>query len=61
MLAGLYLIMFVKDALQEEVGIVVELCGAVWRNFQPEQGEDKYHSVKRLVIFKQQKSRYEDS
>lgn len=27
--------MFVKDALEEEVGIVVELCGAVWRDFQP--------------------------
>lgn len=29
--------MFVKDALEEEVGIVVELCGAVWRNFQPRE------------------------
>lgn len=32
---GLYLVMFVKDALEKEVGIVVELCGAIWRNFQP--------------------------
>lgn len=31
--------MFVKDALEEEVGIVVELCGAVWRNFQPRESE----------------------
>lgn len=31
--------MFVKDALQEEVGIMVELCGAVWRNFQPTEWE----------------------
>jgi len=27
--------MFVKDALEEEVGVVVELCGAVWRELQP--------------------------
>ena len=27
--------MFVKDALEEEVGIVVELRGAVDRDFQP--------------------------
>lgn len=31
--------MFVKDALEKEVGIVVELCGAVWRNFQPRECE----------------------
>lgn len=33
--------MFVKDALEKEVGIVVELCGAVWRNFQPRECETK--------------------
>lgn len=27
--------MFVKDTLEKEVGIVVELCSAVWRDFQP--------------------------
>ena len=37
--AGLYLVMFVEDALEEEVGIMVELCGAVWRNFQPRESE----------------------
>lgn len=31
--------MFVKDALEKEVGLVVELCGAVWRNFQPGESE----------------------
>ena len=31
--------MFVKDALEEEVGIMVELCGAVWRKFQPKDIE----------------------
>lgn len=30
-----YLVMFVKDALEEEVGVVVELGAGVWRNFQP--------------------------
>lgn len=27
--------MFVKDTLEEEVGIVIQLGGAVWRYFQP--------------------------
>lgn len=36
---GLYLIVFVKDALEEEVGIMVELSSAVWGNFQPREGE----------------------
>lgn len=31
--------MFVKDALEEEVGIMVELRGAIWRNFQPKKWE----------------------
>lgn len=30
-----YLVMFVKDALEEEVGVVVELGAGVRRNFQP--------------------------
>lgn len=33
--ARLYLVMFVKDALEKKVGLVVELCAAVWGNFQP--------------------------
>lgn len=32
---GFYLVMFVKDALEKEVGIVVELRGGAWRNLQP--------------------------
>lgn len=32
---GLYLVVFVKDALEKEVGGVVELCGGAWRDFQP--------------------------
>lgn len=31
--------MFVKNALEEEVGIVVELSGAARGNFQSEEGE----------------------
>lgn len=31
--------MFVKDALEEEVGIVIELRGAVWRKFQPRDSD----------------------
>jgi hypothetical protein len=27
--------MFVEDTLEEEVGIVIQLSGAVWRYFQP--------------------------
>lgn len=43
-----YLVMFVKDALQKEVGVVIGLSGAVWRNFQPEH-KGKYQ--KRAVTF----------
>ena len=31
--------MFVKDALEKEVGVVVELRGAVWRKFQPKNSK----------------------
>lgn len=31
-----HLVMFVKDTLEEEVSVVVELCGAVRRNLDPE-------------------------
>lgn len=37
--SGFYLVMFVKDTLEKEVGIMVELRGAVWRNLQPTQRE----------------------
>lgn len=37
--SGFYLVMFVKDTLEKEVGIMVELCGAVWRNLQPTHKE----------------------
>lgn len=34
--------MFVKDTLEEEVSIVVKLCGAVWGHLYPAiQGQTK--------------------
>lgn len=38
-----HLVMFVKDALKEEVGVVVELRGGARRNLQPEH-RDVLHS-----------------
>lgn len=35
--------MLIKDALEKKVGLVVELCGAVWGNFQPRGKYCKVH------------------
>ena len=40
-----YLIVLVEDALQEEVGVVVELCGCVRGHLQPGRRETGAHNL----------------
>lgn len=49
--------MFVKDALEKEVGIVVELCGGVWRNFQPTQKDVLYSGYASTRAWKSHRAR----
>lgn len=54
---GFYLVVFVKDALEKEVGSVVELCGGVWRNFQPAQKDGLYSGYPSTPAWKSHRAR----
>ena len=43
-----YLVVLVEDALQEEVGVVVELRGGVRGHLQPGHGEMAVHDAPRF-------------